>query len=80
MKKGLFVMCALILVIAMAGCVRTYKFTKERVDTDVSGNQGVIYGPAPAPHTVESPNREMIGVDIELPTLKELETQPKKEK
>lgn len=77
MRKGLLVLCGLILVITVMGCVRAYKFTKERVDADVSGNQGVIYGPTPAPHMVQSPDREMFGVDVELPVIgRETQGQP----
>lgn len=78
MRKGLLVLCSLILIITVTGCVRAYKFTKERVDADVSGNQGVIYGPTPAPHKVQSPSREMYGLDIELPMTDEVKSSIKK--
>lgn len=80
MKRRLFVLASLVLILAMAGCVRTYVATKERVDTDVSGNQGVIYGPSPAPHKVEVPTRDIYSIDVELPTMGEVkESVQKKE-
>lgn len=80
MGKGLLVLYSLVLILTMMGCtgVRGYKFTKERVDVEVAGNQGVIYGPIPASHKVEVPTRELYGVDIELATAEELGVGPKK--
>lgn len=68
MKKNLVILCCLALV-AMAGCSRAYIATMDRVDIEVAGNQGVIYGPTPAPHRVENSTREVYSVDIELPTV-----------
>jgi len=80
MKKGLVLLCSLFLVVALIGCAstRVYKATKERVDIEVSGNQGIIYGPTPASHRVANPNRELCAVDIELPTMGEVKTTVKK--
>lgn len=79
MRKTLSVLCCLILIAAISGCtsVSVRKFTRDRVDTEVSGNQGVIYGPTPAPHKVES-KREFYAVDIELPTMGEVKETLKK--
>ncbi len=73
MKKILFVLCGLVLVVTIVGCggTRMYTTTKERVDTYVSGNQGVVYGPVPAPHKVAVPARDIVAVDVELPTMSE---------
>lgn len=58
------------LAILISGCgsVKVYRCQKDRVDTDVSGNQGVIYGPTPAPHKVEG-SRDVMNMDVELPTV-----------
>lgn len=72
MRKDLLVMGCLVLVLAVAGCTRVYKATRDRVDIEVAGNQGVIYGPRPAAHQVANPTREIIGVDVELPTAEEI--------
>ena len=81
MKKVLVVMCCVAIVAAMAGCggVRTYVVTRDRVDVEVAGNQGVIYGPAPAPHKVANSTRDIITTDVELPTTSEVYTAIKKE-
>lgn len=81
MKKVLVVMCCVAVVAAMAGCggVRTYVATKDRVDVEVAGNQGIIYGPSPAPHRVANPTRDVITTDIELPTTGEVHAAIKKE-
>jgi|GEM_PF-4267639 hypothetical protein len=81
MKKVLVVMCCVAIVAAMAGCggIRTYVTTKDRVDIEVAGNQGVIFGPAPAPHKVADPTRDIITTDVELPTTAEVNTAIRKE-
>lgn len=41
--------CGLTLAVLLSGCVvRTYSATKDRVDQDISGNQGYISGSAPS--------------------------------
>jgi hypothetical protein len=72
MRKILCMFCCLALMMTMIGCVRTYTFTRDRVDANVAGNQGVIYGPTPAPHTVENTQRTIYGIDVELPTRDEI--------
>jgi hypothetical protein len=69
MRKVIFAVAFLFLVVCAVGCSRTYIATKDRVDIEVAGNQGVIYGPAPAPHRVANPTRDIYSVDIELPTM-----------
>jgi len=72
MKKSLLIAVCLILIAGVTGCVRTYTITKDRVDLEVAGNQGVIYGTPPAPHKVESATRDIYAIDIELPTGEEI--------
>ena len=81
MKKGLFVLCSVVLVLTIIGCACSDVYTtkKDRVDVEVRGNQGVIYGPVPQPHQVANPQREMYAVDIELPTTGELKSAVKEE-
>lgn len=69
MKKVLLAAGALVLTASVVGCSRAYIVTKDRVDIEVAGNQGVIYGPTPAPHKVANPTRDIYTVDVELPTM-----------
>ena len=69
MKNVIFVVLGLFLAVAVAGCAsRAYIATRDRVDIEVAGNQGVIYGPTPAAHRVANPSRELYTLDVELPT------------
>ncbi|MBI4336119.1 MAG: hypothetical protein HY589_05635 [Candidatus Omnitrophica bacterium] len=78
MRKCLFVVCGAIFILTSAGCVRTHVVTKERVDIDVAGNQGVIYGAPPAAHKVQNPTRDIYAIDVELPTAEEIKASGKK--
>ena len=50
--------------------VDIYTFTKDRVDQQVDGNQGYVEGKVPAaPKKKDIPQRTMIGVDVELPSI-----------
>ena len=68
----LLVVAFLLVAVTLAGCsnVRTYTFTKERVDQTPKGNRGYIMG-TPPPVTTDGPvkRRTLIGVDIEIPLL-----------
>jgi hypothetical protein len=82
MKKRILTLAlAAGLAIAAAGCARmsVRQEARERVDIEVSGNQGVIYGPVPAPHRVDNDKRDIIAVDVELPMYHEVESAIKKE-
>jgi len=74
MKKGLFTVCSLVIIVAVAGCtgVEIRKIVKDRVDIQVQGNQGVIFGPTPAPYQVKQTTREIIEIDIEMARVDEL--------
>jgi len=77
MNKVVCVICVGLLIVGAAGCAsKVYTVTKERVDINVAGNQGFIFGPPPAAHTVQNPNRNIINLDVELPTVGEGEEQP----
>ena len=71
MRSYIFVTSFLVLFLAVAvvGCSRSYICTKDRVDIEVAGNQGVIYGPTPAPYKVANPTRDIYTIDVELPAM-----------
>ncbi|MBL7156664.1 MAG: hypothetical protein ISS92_00730 [Candidatus Omnitrophica bacterium] len=79
-----FLLVAILLVsITLTGCsnVKTYTFTKDRVDQTREGNRGYILGtPPPAPIEEGTPKRTMIGIDIEIPILpgEKVKTLPKR--
>jgi len=68
----LLVIALLLVTVALAGCsnVRTYTFTKERVDQAPKGNRGYVMG-TPPPVSEDGPvkRRTLIGIDIEIPLL-----------
>jgi len=69
MKNKLFkVLVILIFSFSSTGClVRTYTTTKERVDQDISGNQGCLQGECPSLERKEkSSTREIAVMEIEL--------------
>lgn len=74
MKKVLLVTGSIVLAAGLVGCSSTkvYRTTMDRQDAQVAGNQGVIFGPTPAPHQVVNPQREIVGVDMELATVSEV--------
>lgn len=77
-NKWRLIIFSIFITIGLVGCIRVYKFKKERVDIDVTGNQGIIYGQTPPAHKVKTPMRELYGVDIELPTVEEIRQRIKK--
>ncbi|MFH1848472.1 MAG: hypothetical protein ABH825_04575, partial [Candidatus Omnitrophota bacterium] len=80
MKKVILAGVSMVLVFALTGCVRFYKVERERVDISVAGNQGVLHGTKPAPHTVDKTTRDIYTVDVELPTLGEIKGKIQKKK
>lgn len=74
MDKTMCVICCVVLAVAMAGCAtKIYTVTQDRADIQVAGNQGVIFGPVPAPYIVEKTQREVTNIDIEFPTMEEVQ-------
>ena len=66
--KNLFCFLGLAAVFGLSGCVvRTYQVTRERVDQEITGNQGYIMGRAPEGEVKErKPTRTTKVVEIEL--------------
>lgn len=56
----------LIACIILSGCMTAKKVVRERVDQEVAGNQGVIYGSVPPPTRPAKTTREYIQVDVDL--------------
>lgn len=79
MRSLLALIVCVTMLTSLAGCVRTYVYEKERVDQKIAGNRGVIMGDVPPAQTPEfPPTRTIIGVDVEIPTLKEVAGKTKK--
>jgi nucleoid-associated protein YgaU len=72
--KKLFVLSALIIfATSLSGCVTVQKVVRERVDQDVSGNQGYLVGSSE--NTLEKArpvDREYLDIRVEVPTWKEV--------
>lgn len=91
MRRNLLLVAALIFVLAifassMASAIDVYTFKKDRVDQELSGNQGYLSGAPQGPAEERKSKRTLIGVDIELPwassasTEKDAKTEEPKEK
>ncbi len=80
MKNRIFVLGALIFALVLSGCVTAKVVERERVDQDISGNQGYIMGNAPTTGDQTGPStRQFIKVDVELPPYKTQKEQPDKD-
>ena len=66
--KNTFYLLGLVSLFALSGCVvRTYQVTRERVDQEVTGNQGYLMGKAPAGEMKEKkPTRTTQVVEVEM--------------
>lgn len=82
MKKGFWFSAIIVLVIGvfLSGCgaITTYTFEKERVDQELRGNRGALTGSPPPPPSNRKTTREIFGIDIELPLMREITTPVKK--
>lgn len=65
-------LAVIMLAATVAGCstskgktVDIYTFKKERVDQEISGNQGYLAGDAPAPAPRDT-KRTLIGIDVDM--------------
>lgn len=68
MKGKILILVGLVCVIALSGCVTAKVVERERVDQQVSGNQGYLTGSTSSTSTQPAPTtRQFIKVDIELP-------------
>ena len=69
-RKGIFkiVVCIGLLLI-MTGCLKRVEVvTRERLDQEMTGNRGVIYGAVPTAPSTSPPTREYLEWEIEIPT------------
>lgn len=71
MKGKILILLGLIMVLSLSGCVTAKVVERERVDQEISGNQGYLKGNVPSA-SVESRSttRQYIKVDVELPPYK----------
>lgn len=70
--KRLFLFLTLASVMFIAGCITVQKANMERVDQQIEGNQGYITGQSPSTPETMGRQREVIRIDIELPTKEEV--------
>ena len=78
MRRAFLFLMVAFLAIAVSGCVTVRKVTRERVDQDVSGNQGYLEGTPKAVSGDRAKEREYIDVRVEIPTWKEVRGKPTK--
>lgn len=68
MKRALCVVVVFIAILAISGCVTVRKTVRERVDQDLAGNRGVLYGEASdKSSSARSKTREYIDIRLEVP-------------
>lgn len=68
-KKLLEIFLGLVLLFVLTGCLRKVEVvTRERLDQELTGNRGVLYGSVPTTPSQASPTREYVEWDIEVPT------------
>jgi len=65
--------------ISLAGCVTVKKVVRERVDQDVSGNQGYLKGGSASSTAQRAADREYIDIRVEIPTWSEVSSKPEAE-
>lgn len=72
MRSFWFFVLAVVMIAAMVGCEnvsKPYIIKVDRVDQEIPGNRGYLTGSAPSESTAVR-QRELIAVDIDLPTIK----------
>lgn len=82
MNKIFYGLLAGILSVLLTGCVTVEKVVRERVDQEITGNQGYIQGTGPSPRQAEAraKDREYVDVKVELPTWEEVKNNLEKAK
>ena len=68
MNKGWYGVLVGVLSLSLTGCVTVKKVVRERVDQDVSGNQGFLQGKGVAPAKTGQTTREYVDIRVEIPT------------
>jgi len=73
MKKFFWILCCIIICIRLAGCsgwlVRTSTSRQPRVDQEVSGNRGVVFGQPTSPAKEPTfTDRKVYKIEVEIPS------------
>ena len=68
MKRFWLILIAVVMTGFLTGCVTVRKVVRERVDQDISGNQGYLVGSTDASLESRPVDREYIDIRIEVPT------------
>ncbi len=71
MKRFVSIVVAVMVIMPLTGCVKTYEYKVERKDQALVGNRGIIMGEVPPDEPDRRRQRTMTGVDIILPSSKE---------
>ena len=72
MKRFWLILVAVVMAGLLTGCVTVRKVVRERVDQEVSGNQGYLVGSTDASLEPRPVDREYIDIRIEVPTWDEV--------
>jgi LysM repeat protein len=68
MARAWLVLSIFFVMVFSTGCVTVKKIVRERVDQDVSGNQGFLTGRPDEISKPKKPDREYIDIRVEMPT------------
>ena len=77
--KGLYLVLALCVAVALVGCEKIskpYIMTVDRVDQKVEGNRGYLKGTPPPAQERTNLTRQLIAVDMDLVSIQGKPTQP----
>jgi LysM repeat protein len=72
MKRSWILFLMIVLTASLSGCVTVRKVVRERVDQDVTGNQGYLLGSPEANYEARPTEREYIDIRVEVPTWDEV--------
>ena len=72
MKKFWLLLMSAIIITSLTGCITVRKVVRERVDQDVSGNQGYLVGGSDISHEPMPVDREYFDIRVEIPTWQEI--------
>jgi nucleoid-associated protein YgaU len=73
MKRFWLLLIAIVFTVSLSGCVTVRKVVRERVDQDVSGNQGYLMGsPEDVAGEPRPADREYLDIRVEIPTWEEV--------
>lgn len=72
MRRSIYVIVIGVLSLSLAGCVTVEKVVRDRVDQDMTGNQGYIQGRGPGVSRPMPKSREYVDIKVEVPTWEEV--------